>query len=87
MQYSELTPEERARVTAQVDHFVDLMAHRYNVTPDDVVDAVRWVKARKEFSSKLSLAGSASLLALVVSALAAALWEGVRSLIRAKGGG
>lgn len=77
----DLTEEERARVAAQVEFFMELVARKYDISPSEVVDAVKWVRERKEFADKVRAAGIVSLVGLLASAVALALWEGLRSMI------
>ncbi len=81
----ELSSEERARVNAQVDHFIELIQARYNVKVEDVIDAVRFVRAKREFDGRVRLAAFMSVIALVISALSAAVWEGAKTLLNRHG--
>lgn len=77
----ELTDEERRRLTLQVEFFVDLVARKYDVAPTEVMDAVRYVKERREFMAKMKSTGMVSLIGLVISAIAMTMWEGIKAAL------
>lgn len=74
-----LTPEERARVQMQVDHFIEILERRYGLEAADVVSAIRWVQDRKDRNDKLSNAGAIGLIGLIISSLAIGLMEAVKA--------
>lgn len=76
-----MSEDEKHRVHAQVDHFIDILARRYNLTPNDVVDAVNWVKQKKEISSRMKMSGAFSLMGIIIGALLLALWEGFKAVL------
>lgn len=74
-----LSDEQKAVAASQVDYFIDLVGRRYGVQPEEIMDAVKWVRERKQFSERIKSTGVLSLVGLLVSALGFALLEGVRS--------
>ena len=76
-----LNDDELRRVAAQVDYFVSLLAERYKVQPDEVIEAAKWVREHKEFLRKIKTTGVLSILGLLVSSIAMAAWEGVKSML------
>ena len=76
-----LNDEERAKVLAQVDYFVHILSERYDVSPHEVIDTIRWVRERKEFASKVKSTSAVSLLGILLSALALAIWEGIKTMV------
>lgn len=66
----------------QVDLFVDLLAKRYGLEPREVVDAVRWVQAHKEYVARMKHGGMLSLVGIVITAAALAIWEGAKAFVR-----
>lgn len=78
--------EDRVRAALQVEVFIDLLSKRYNLTPDDVVEAVRWVKQQRDWHQKLRQASAVSVLTALIGALLISVWEGIKSLLRLKGG-
>ena len=78
----DLTDEEQRRVVAQVDYFVELVARKYDVTPDEVLQAVKWVRDRKAFSERVKSTGLVSLIGLLVSAVSLAMWEGLKAMVQ-----
>ena len=81
----ELSDEEKRRVAASADYFLSYTANRYNLSVEDVLDTVKWVRERKEFAQKVKSTGTVSLIGLLVSALALAVWEGLKSLLSRSG--
>ena len=78
---SDLSEDERRRVAAQVDYFIELVGKRYDVQPSEVLEAVRWVRERREFAGKLKSTGMMGVIGLMISSLAMALWEGLKTLL------
>jgi hypothetical protein len=78
---TDLSEEERAKVAAQVDYFLQLMAKRYEVTPSEMVTLVQEMRARKEFFDRVKSTGLISLVGLIATAVMLAVWEGLKSLI------
>ena len=75
-----LNADQRNEIVLQVDHFVRVLADRYGVTPNEVVETVRWVKERKASDDRLTNAARTALIGIVLSAILLALWEGVKML-------
>ena len=76
-----LSEEEKVRVAYQVDYFMDLIAKKYSINHDEVIEALRWVKERKDFSDKFKSTGLTTLLGVLVTAILFALWEGLKTLL------
>jgi hypothetical protein len=72
--------QELTQAAAQVDAFVAILARRYGIEPIEVVEAVRWVHEHKEALGRLKTASLLTLLGILLSAAALALWEGFKSL-------
>ena len=77
----ELTDDERKKVVAQVDYFVELVGRRYDVKPEEVLEAVKWVRERKAFSDRVKSTGLVSLIGLLITAVALSVWEGVKAMV------
>lgn len=77
-----LTEEEKRKVEHQVEYFTQLMANRYRVEPDEILEAVRFVRERKAFADRVKSTGLVSLIGLIISALTLAVWEGMKSFVR-----
>ena len=77
----ELSEEDRIKLGMQADYLIEILSHRYGVTPSQVVEAIRWVDERRTAGNRLRQGGSLTLLSLVVGALGVVLWEGLKSLI------
>lgn len=59
---------------------IRLIADRYSVTPTQVVEAVRWIEQHKEFVSKLKNGSWFTLMGMVLTGMALAMWEGFKHL-------
>ena len=78
----QLSDEDKARCAAQVDYFVELCAQKYQSSPAEIMEAVRWIHARKDWMQRAKQTSLASFMALLVSALALVAWEGLKAMIR-----
>ena len=77
----DLSDDEQRRVAAQVEAFVELLARKYDVRPDEVLEAVKWVRERKAFNDRVKSTGLVSLIGLLITAIALAVWEGVKAMV------
>jgi hypothetical protein len=77
----DLSDDEQRRVAAQVEAFVELLARKYDVKPDEVLEAVKWVRERKAFNDRVKSTGLVSLIGLLITAIALAVWEGVKAMV------
>jgi len=77
----DLTDDERRKVAAQVEAFVELITRRYDVKPEEVLEAVKWVRERKAFSERVKATGLVSLIGLLITAIGMAVWEGVKAMV------
>ena len=75
---ADLSDEDKTRVTLQVDHFIEILAIRYGLHPNDVVDAVKWVREHRTLDEKIKASGIVALIGIIVGALVLALWEGLK---------
>lgn len=69
------------RVIRQVDHFIEILEKRYGLQPSEIVEAVKWVQARKSFTAKLQISSALSVVGILLGAALVALWEGLKHLI------
>jgi hypothetical protein len=77
MEPHHLSEEDKYKVTLQVDHFIEILSARYGIEPNEVIDAVKWVRQRKKFSEAVQNATTISFLGVLISAFLFALWQGV----------
>ena len=82
MEEHHLTPEERHRVEMQVEHFLRLIHERYGISMTEVLELVHWARAQRDRQTKLTAAGYASLLGIVITGMVMALVEGVKAWLR-----
>ena len=60
-----------------------LMQKRYGMTDDrEIIAALEWYRSRKAMRDKMLSTGVISLISLILSALALAVWEGVKAMMR-----
>lgn len=78
---NDLSEDEKVKVAAQVDYFLELMSQRYDVKPAEMLTLVQEMRERKAFYDRVKATGLASLIGLVVTAIVLAVWEGLKSLI------
>lgn len=79
-----LSDDEKYRVTLQVDHFIEILSKRYGIDPNEVVEAVTWVRERKRFSDKFRTGTMLSILGVIVGAILLSIWEGFKQLVNNK---
>lgn len=77
-----LDDEDRMRVAAQVDRFIEVLSARYGVQPGEIVEAVRWVREHRAYLDRVRNASTIALIGALVSASALALWEGIKAMFR-----
>lgn len=81
---SDLTPEQRAIAEAQSEFFVSTLLRRYGLNETDVpeiLDSLRWMKEHRAFMQRVQSGGTLSLIALLVTAIGSAVWQGVKSML------
>jgi hypothetical protein len=77
MEPHHLSEEDKYKVTLQVDHFIELLSARYGIEPNEVIDAVKWVRERKKFTDSIQNASTIAFIGAMVSAILFALWQGI----------
>jgi hypothetical protein len=60
---------------------VELITKRYDVRPEEVLEAVRWVREKKAFNDRVKATGLVSLIGLLITAIGLAVWEGVKAMV------
>ena len=61
---------------------IDEISRRYALTPQDVAEAVTWVREHREFVSRLRHGGYMALIGTLVGTTLLVAWEGVKAYIR-----
>lgn len=79
-----LSEEEKYRVTLQVDHFIEILSKRYGIDPNEVVEAVTWVRERKQFSDRFQTGAIISMISVLVGAILLSMWEGIKHFVKDK---
>lgn len=77
-----LSEDDKLRVTLQVDHFIEILSRRYGIDPKEVVEAVTWVRERKQFSNRFHAGAIISMISVLVGAILLSLWEGIKHFIK-----
>lgn len=78
---SDLTEEERKRLAVQVDYFVETVCRRYDVEPREIMETMIWLREHRKFMDNLQRGASLTLIAMLVTALGTAVWEGIKSFL------
>ena len=83
----ELRDEAERRIEAelQVETFIQLLASRYNLKPEDlpqIVDDMRWLREHRNGVVRIQWAVALGILAIAVSGVMSAFWEGLKHAIR-----
>lgn len=76
--------EERIKVEQQVEAFIDIMATRYGIKPEDIpglVDDLRWVADHRRGINRVAWSAILGVVALVVSGAWMIFWEGVKHTV------
>ena len=61
---------------------VDELSRRYGVHPNEVVDALAWVREHRQFMSKLKHSSYLTILGTLIAAAMLVAWEGVKAYIK-----
>ena len=85
---SDLTPEQKLAAEAQVDYFTEVVLKRYGFNHNDlpeILDSLRWIKEHRSFMQRIQTGGTMSLIALLVTAIGSAIWQGAKVMIGGMG--
>lgn len=77
--------EKRVQAELQVEAFLDLLQKRYGLKPEDIppiLDDLRWVREHRLGINRVSWSVALGLLALALSGVATAFWEGLKHALR-----
>jgi hypothetical protein len=83
--FDRLPEAERIELARQADAVLALLLRRHGVKDEEMpelLEAIRWIREHRAFMQKLQLGGLLTTLSLLVTGLAAAIVEGVKSLMR-----
>lgn len=75
----------RAEAELQVEAFLGILQDRYNLKPaeiHEILDDLRWVRKYRDGVTRVQWAATLGVIALAVSGLVAALWEGIKQVMR-----
>ena len=75
-----LNDEEKASIASQGDFFLEVLQKRYGITPQEIIDVIRWAQERKAFAEKLKASSTLAFVGIIASAILMALWEGIKQL-------
>ena len=77
--------ERRIAAELQVEAFVGLLEKRFGLKSEDIpqiLDDLRWVREHRDGINRVSWSVALGILAVAVSGVAVAFWEGVKQMIR-----
>ena len=77
--------EARIQAELQVEAFLDLLQKRYGFQSADIpqiLDDMRWVREHRTGINRVSWSIALGILALALSGIASALWEGIKHTVR-----
>jgi queuine/archaeosine tRNA-ribosyltransferase len=77
-----LSERDKAELAMHFDEMVKIAAERYNVSPHEIVETVRWAKERRASDDRAWNAARTAVIGIILSALMLAVWEGVKFLSR-----
>ena len=81
-----LTARQRRVAQLQVDYFGESWAADSGMTKAELLDLLRWMRDRKEWSDRLKTAGAFSAIGIVLSAVGYVIAEAGAIWIRSRGG-
>jgi hypothetical protein len=71
--------DDKLRVGLVASAVVDELSKRYNLSPQEVAEAVAWVQEHRAFVSKLKHSGYLSVMGTLIGAALLVAWEGFKS--------
>lgn len=77
--------ERRVEAEIQVEAFLDMLQRRYGLKSEDVpaiLDDLRWVREHRHGINRVSWSVALGILAIAISGVAAAVWEGLKHTLR-----
>jgi hypothetical protein len=77
--------ERRVEAELQVEAFLDMLQRRYGLKSEDVpaiLDDLRWVREHRHGINRVSWSVALGILAIAISGVAAAVWEGLKHTLR-----
>ena len=77
--------ERRVEAERQVEAFLDMLQRRYGLKSEDVpaiLDDLRWVREHRHGINRVSWSVALGILAIAISGVAAAVWEGLKHTLR-----
>lgn len=77
----QLPDEERRHLLCQIDVCLEVITKRHGITVQQVIDNIKWIEEHRDFVSKLKHASLLTLVGIVVSATALAVWEGIKAFV------
>ena len=74
--------DEEIRIALIASAVVDELVRRYEVSPQSVLDATKWVQEHRVFISKLQHSSYLTLIGTLIGASLLVAWEGVKAYFR-----
>ncbi len=77
--------EDRYHAEIQADAFLEILANRYGIESKDIpeiLDDLRWMRKHRNSINRISWSIALAVLAVAVSGVVAAFWEGVKQYVK-----
>lgn len=77
--------ERRVEAEIQVEAFLGMLQRRYGLKSEDIpaiLDDMRWVREHRHGINRISWSVALGILALAISGVVSAFWEGVKNSLR-----
>jgi len=79
-----LSIEDRIKVEAQVESFIEIMAKRYGIKEEELpalVDDIRWIASHRRSIDRMAWSAVLGVIGLAVSGAGLMLWEGIKHTV------
>ncbi len=77
--------ERRVEAELQIEAFLSILEKRFGLKSEDVpaiLDDLRWVREHRNGINRVSWSVALGILAIAISGVAAAVWEGIKHTLR-----
>lgn len=84
----DLSDAERGAVERQVDYFVETIANRYGVTPEElptIIENMRWLQKHRQLAARIAGGVTIMVIGAVALMTLSTLWEGLRAALNLNG--
>ncbi len=81
---TELHDAERGAAERQVDYFVDIVARRYGIEPEEIpeiMENMRWLHKHRQLAGRIAGGVTIMVIGAVALMTLSTLWEGFKSIV------